>query len=149
MTSLIQQEFDDIVLHPLPGWFVSQAGNVADRCHWIGVIAGAPATPYAGHHYRVDIAFPQTYPADPPDIAFAGDISHPKVNVDGQICLGVWMGPWPPAIPIRALLEGISGLLNDPREFTWPAHDCFPEADVVDSVVEDTDARYWAMGDEI
>jgi ubiquitin-protein ligase len=149
MTAFIQQEFDDIVLRPLPGWFVSQAADVEDRCHWIGDITGLPGTPYADQHYRVDITFPRTYPADPPDIAFAGGINHPKVSLDGQICLGIWMDTWPPAIPIRVLLEGISGLLNDPREFTWPRHDDFVDPEVTRCVVEDAGAKYWETGDGI
>jgi hypothetical protein len=107
-----------------------------------------PGKPTLSRRYHV-FAKTLTYPANPPDIAFAGGINHPKVNVDGQICLGIWMDPWPPAIPIRAVLRGISALLNDPREFTWPAPDYFVDSGVVDSVVQEEDARYWATGDEI
>jgi ubiquitin-protein ligase len=56
--------------------------------HWTADLTGPPGTPYEDGKFKVDIAFPSTYPNAAPVLKFITKIWHPNVGEDGMICWG-------------------------------------------------------------
>eukprot|EP01105_Mastigella_eilhardi_P009441 TRINITY_DN2229_c0_g2_i2.p1 TRINITY_DN2229_c0_g2~~TRINITY_DN2229_c0_g2_i2.p1 ORF type:complete len:162 (+),score=44.08 TRINITY_DN2229_c0_g2_i2:107-592(+) len=88
--------------------------------HWQASLTGPAGTPYAGGTFRLDLAFPPSYPFAPPVVAFATRVLHPSVSRSGAVCLDVLRpGVWTPAMSVARVLLAVLCLLCD----TDPARD--------------------------
>uniref|UniRef100_A0A7S0WZE1 UBC core domain-containing protein n=1 Tax=Chlamydomonas leiostraca TaxID=1034604 RepID=A0A7S0WZE1_9CHLO len=116
----IQAQLNELLQDPPPG---VNAGPTDDQdiMSWTGMLAGPPGTPYEGGVFMLDIAFPPTYPYDPPSVRFTTPIYHPNVNEKGDICLSIlfqncsWDTGWSPALTISSVLLSLLILLQEPN----------------------------------
>ncbi|KDN44736.1 ubiquitin-conjugating enzyme 9 [Tilletiaria anomala UBC 951] len=84
---------------------------------WDVGIPGKEGTPWAGGVYKLQMTFPNEYPAKPPKCKFVPPLFHPNVFPSGTICLSILDEDkgWKPAITIKQLLLGIQALLTEPN----------------------------------
>ena len=98
--------------------------NSPDILHWKATIIGPSQTALEGGIFKLDVKFPDNYPAKPPLIKFITKVYHPNINDKGEICLDLLKSQWSPAIRLEKLLLCICTLLQDPN----PADPLVPEA---------------------
>lgn len=82
---------------------------------WIGTIAGPIDTAYAGHKYRLQLEFPNSYPYSAPVVKFLTPCYHPNVDVGGTICLDILKDKWSALYDVRTILLSIQSLLGEPN----------------------------------
>ena len=87
-------------------------------------LAGPEDTPWEGGIFSLRITFTERYPDKPPKVRFLGEMFHPNVYADGNLCLDLLQDQWSPCHNICTLLTSIQSLLTDPN-CTSPAN---PEA---------------------
>ena len=83
---------------------------------WVVVLPGPMGTPYAGGEFIVDVAFPFTYPIEPPLVKFRTPLLHPNVSLSGKVCLNILKaGEWSPLLSLGTVLISVQALLSDPN----------------------------------
>lgn len=87
-------------------------------------LAGPEESPWEGGIFSLRITFTERYPDKPPKVRFLGEMYHPNVYADGNLCLDLLQDQWSPCHNICTLLTSIQSLLTDPN-CTSPAN---PEA---------------------
>lgn len=86
-----------------------------DLFKWVGIIIGPQGTAWEGGVWKLDMAFPQEYPAKPPTVRFQSEVFHPNVYPQGTICLDILRtAGWSPSYDVSAILVAIQALLTDP-----------------------------------
>lgn len=82
-------------------------------------IIGEDNTPYEGGIFKLDIAVPERYPFEPPQIHFLTPIYHPNIDSAGRICLDILKmppkGAWKPVHNISIVLKSIQILMAFPN----------------------------------
>uniref|UniRef100_A0A0K8TN60 Ubiquitin-conjugating enzyme E2 C n=1 Tax=Tabanus bromius TaxID=304241 RepID=A0A0K8TN60_TABBR len=82
---------------------------------WIGTITGPHSTVYAGHKYRLQLEFPNSYPYSAPNVKFLTPCFHPNVDLSGTICLDILKDKWSALYDVRTILLSIQSLLAEPN----------------------------------
>ncbi|KAJ3304572.1 hypothetical protein HDV03_002525 [Kappamyces sp. JEL0829] len=82
---------------------------------WKAVVAGDPASPFAGGRFQVRISLGQEYPMKAPTVIFTTKVLHPNVSwKDGSICLDLLGDAWSPSWTLSSMMTAIKMLLVDP-----------------------------------
>ena len=91
-------------------------GNISVRRlgerHWKALLLGPCGTPYEGGIFQVDVRFERSYPFTPPVLHFDTSIWHCNISRCGTICMDILKDRWSPALPVRAVLLGLSSMLD-------------------------------------
>lgn len=82
---------------------------------WIGTICGPGDTVYAGHRYKLQLEFPNSYPYAAPLVKFLTPCFHPNVDLTGAICLDILKDKWSALYDVRTILLSIQSLLGEPN----------------------------------
>ena len=85
---------------------------------WMCKIPGKENTDWEGGKFRLDVHFPEEYPAKPPKCQFNPPLFHPNVYPSGTVCLSILNEEeaWRPAITLTQILLGIQELLDNPNK---------------------------------
>ncbi|AFN83935.1 ubiquitin conjugating enzyme E2 [Encephalitozoon romaleae SJ-2008] len=86
-----------------------------DLMTWVAVIFGPESTPFEGGTFSLVLAFPETYPQDPPNVRFVSEMFHPNIYPNGELCLDILNNRWSPSYDVMGVLISIQSLLNDPN----------------------------------
>ena len=82
----------------------------------IGVLEGAPDTPYENGYFLFKILFPKDFPFKPIKFCFITPIFHPNISENGLVCVDIFDDQWSPAICIfYKLIISVQSLLDDPN----------------------------------
>lgn len=82
---------------------------------WIGTINGPVDTVYAGHKYKLQLEFPNSYPYCAPVVKFVTPCFHPNIDLSGAICLDILKDKWSALYDVRTILLSIQSLLGEPN----------------------------------
>lgn len=82
---------------------------------WIGTISGPFETAYAGHKYKLQLEFPNSYPYSAPVVKFLTPCFHPNIDLSGAICLDILKDKWSALYDVRTILLSIQSLLGEPN----------------------------------
>ncbi|XP_050101610.1 SUMO-conjugating enzyme UBC9-A-like [Anopheles aquasalis] len=96
---------------------MKNADGTSNLQKWECGIPGKKGTPWEGGLYRLEMTFPNDYPARPPRCQFMDNLFHPNVYPSGTVCLSLLNmdADWRPSLTIRDILLGIQDLLNNPN----------------------------------
>ncbi|WEL39703.1 ubiquitin-conjugating enzyme E2 [Encephalitozoon hellem] len=86
-----------------------------DLMTWVAVIFGPESTLFEGGTFSLVLAFPETYPQDPPNVRFVSEMFHPNIYPNGELCLDILNNRWSPSYDVMGVLISIQSLLNDPN----------------------------------
>jgi peroxin-4 len=133
LQALTKEPAEDITLYPK---------SDDDLLHWVGFITGAPATPFEGGTFELDIRVPENYPLQPPTVRFQTHIFHPNIHFKvcccgggggdggeeeggghvltawiktGEICLDVLKTAWSAVYTLQSICRSIIALLAHPE----------------------------------
>ena len=82
----------------------------------IGVLEGAPDTPYENGYFLFKILFPKDFPFEPIKFCFITPIFHPNISENGLVCVDIFDDQWTPAICIfYKFIISVQSLLDDPN----------------------------------
>ena len=82
----------------------------------IGVLEGAPDTPYENGYFLFKILFHNDFPIKPNKFCFITPIFHPNISESGFVCVDIFDKEWTPALDsIFILINSIQLLLDDPN----------------------------------
>eukprot|EP01138_Halocafeteria_seosinensis_P003002 gb/GECG01003066.1/.p1 GENE.gb/GECG01003066.1/~~gb/GECG01003066.1/.p1 ORF type:complete len:216 (+),score=31.00 gb/GECG01003066.1/:1-648(+) len=94
----------------------SKPDGSVDLMTWDCKIPGKPNTPWEGASYNLVMIFDEEFPAKPPKCVFKPVLFHPNVYPSGTVCLSILSeAGWSPSLNVRAILEGIQELLDNPN----------------------------------
>ena len=83
---------------------------------WKVTLCGQEETRFAGQEFCVEIAFPESYPFNPPALRFLTPIDHISVANDGRVCMDLLDNAWSPALTAELTLIAALSVLNDSDE---------------------------------
>lgn len=96
-----------------------------DILHLKCLIHGANATPFEGGVFVLDVRLPKGYPLAAPGLRFDTRVWHPNVcPKTGDICDGLFLHEWSPAMTIEKYILTVESILSDPKpgtDFGWHA----------------------------
>lgn len=88
----------------------------SDPRQWQATVEGPPNTPYAQGTFNISLQFPESYPREPPHVAFSTLIFHPNVSLRGEVRLAeLEQTQWSPAFTVRTILLSLQAILSDPN----------------------------------
>lgn len=121
-------EYKSLLTHPPDG---ITAGPVTedDMFTWEAIIAGPSETPYEGGIFPATLTFPKDYPLNPPKMKFLGEIWHPNVYANGEVCISILHAPgddpnhyeqaserWSPIQSVEKILISVMSMLAEPND---------------------------------
>ncbi|KAF7507605.1 Ubiquitin-conjugating enzyme E2 G2 [Endocarpon pusillum] len=96
---------------------------------WEAFIDGPKDTPFEGGVFPAILDFPKDYPLSPPKMKFLGDIFHPNVYPNGEVCISILHPPgddpnhyesaserWSPIQSIEKILISVMSMLAEPND---------------------------------
>lgn len=88
-----------------------------DLFTWTAGVPGEAGTPWEGGVYKLNLYFPEDFPAKPPKCQFDPPLFHPNVYPSGTICLSILNAEkgWEPSHSVLQVLKGVQLLLNTPN----------------------------------
>mmetsp|Transcript_2543 Transcript_2543/g.6717 ORF Transcript_2543/g.6717 Transcript_2543/m.6717 type:complete len:393 (+) Transcript_2543:1178-2356(+) len=89
-----------------------------DLNYWRVVIQGPTDTPYSGGLFLLWVAFPPDYPAAPPLVRFAQDLTriiHVNINPDGKVCHPILDRSYSMQTRLQEILTMVYALLFNPE----------------------------------
>ncbi len=116
----IQKELKNFISNPPTGCSVNVSKNLKV---WIISITGLKGSVYEGGCFRLRVAFPSNYPAQPPSVYFLQNPPPPKhehVYTNGDICLSLLGKDWKPNLTISGLTISIVSMLSSAAEKRCP-----------------------------
>lgn len=84
----------------------------ADLRVWKVVMEGGGN--YVGGVFELYIAFPDTYPMNPPQVRFLTKIRHANVSPQGRVCHSLLAQNWTASTSVREIIDAVYGLLLTP-----------------------------------
>eukprot|EP00752_Nemacystus_decipiens_P003098 g2869.t1 len=101
------------------GWWTRLSANPdgsANFMKWECGLPGPKDTCWEGGEYRINMMFPEDYPAKPPRCKFVPPLLHPNVYPSGTVSLPILDEDreWRPSITIKQMLHAIFELLDNP-----------------------------------
>ncbi|KAK4058524.1 SUMO conjugating enzyme Hus5 [Microbotryomycetes sp. JL221] len=84
---------------------------------WDVGIPGKEDSSWAGGLYKLQMIFPEDYPAKPPKCKFTPPLFHPNIYPSGTVCLSILNEEksWKPSLTVKQILLGIQDLLTNPN----------------------------------
>lgn len=113
----VTKEFAELSQTPPEGFSVSLPPDESIYT-WHVTLTAPESTPYHPGKFGIVLTLSTDYPFKPPVVKFVTRIYHPNVTNDGQgnICLGLLKPEaWKPSTQLRAVLEGLRNLLEEPQ----------------------------------
>ena len=113
-TLRLMSDYKSITREPPPG---ASARPVSEDnlFVWVATVFGPTETPWEGGIFQLKLTFPETYPDKPPRVRFTGEVFHPNVFADGNLCLDIIQDKWSPVYSVASILTSIQSLLTDPN----------------------------------
>ena len=71
------------------------------------VIFGPDNTEWESGVFRLEMIFPENYPAKPPEVRFLTSMFHPNIYTNGKICLDILDKQWTRAYTSLSILTSI------------------------------------------
>jgi len=105
MKKLISEPHPSLVIYPCD----------TDIGFWRVILEGPSGTPYENGVWLVYVLFPDTYPAESPEVRFVTPIRHCNVNQYGKVCHSVFTRNWTSDTSIHQVLSCVYGLLLTPE----------------------------------
>lgn len=127
----LTKERDLLARESLQDQGIYHSWDPVDNHKAVALIVGPRETPYAGGFYFFEFLFPNSYPLNPPRVAFCtGDGRvrfNPNLYTNGKVCLsilGTWDGPsWTSSCTFRTTLLSIQSLLCKKPLQNEPGHE--------------------------
>ncbi|CAE7892098.1 ubc-9 [Symbiodinium sp. KB8] len=96
---------------------VKKPDGSMDLFTWTAGVPGEAGTPWEGGVYKLNMYFPEDFPAKPPKCQFDPPLFHPNVYPSGTICLSILNAEkgWEPSHSVLQVLKGVQLLLNTPN----------------------------------
>ncbi|RMZ81529.1 hypothetical protein DV737_g2447, partial [Chaetothyriales sp. CBS 132003] len=122
------QEYKALLTSPPDG---ITAGPVTedDLLFWEALIQGPEGTPFEGGIFPAELRFPKDYPLNPPKMKFLGEIWHPNVYANGEVCISILHPPgddpnhyesaserWSPIQSVEKILISVMSMLAEPND---------------------------------
>lgn len=122
------QEYKQLLTSPPDG---ITAGPVSedDLFVWEALIQGPEGTPFEGGIFPAKLTFPKDYPLNPPKMRFLGEIWHPNVYANGEVCISILHPPgndpngyenaserWSPIQSVEKILISVMSMLAEPND---------------------------------
>ncbi|RMZ88036.1 hypothetical protein DV736_g4731, partial [Chaetothyriales sp. CBS 134916] len=122
------QEYKALLTSPPDG---ITAGPVTedDLFFWEALIQGPEGTPFEGGIFPAELRFPKDYPLNPPKMKFLGEIWHPNVYANGEVCISILHPPgddpnhyesaserWSPIQSVEKILISVMSMLAEPND---------------------------------
>ncbi|RMD43657.1 hypothetical protein DV735_g1478, partial [Chaetothyriales sp. CBS 134920] len=122
------QEYKSLLTSPPDG---ITAGPVSedDLLVWEALIQGPEGTPFEGGVFPAELRFPKDYPLNPPKMKFIGEIWHPNVYANGEVCISILHPPgddpnhyesaserWSPIQSVEKILISVMSMLAEPND---------------------------------
>ncbi|RMZ79676.1 hypothetical protein DV738_g3270, partial [Chaetothyriales sp. CBS 135597] len=122
------QEYKALLTAPPDG---ITAGPVSedDLLFWEALIQGPEGTPFEGGVFPAELRFPKDYPLNPPKMKFIGEIWHPNVYANGEVCISILHPPgddpnhyesaserWSPIQSVEKILISVMSMLAEPND---------------------------------
>eukprot|EP00771_Trimastix_marina_P001363 gnl/Trimastix_PCT/2431.p1 GENE.gnl/Trimastix_PCT/2431~~gnl/Trimastix_PCT/2431.p1 ORF type:complete len:1038 (+),score=346.24 gnl/Trimastix_PCT/2431:1394-4507(+) len=82
---------------------------------WKLLLTAPPDTPYADGVFLLYARFPDSYPAEAPEVRFVTPVHHCNINQDGRICHSVFTRNWTQDTTVHFVLSCVFGLFITPE----------------------------------
>jgi hypothetical protein len=96
--------------------------------------------------FKLELFIPEGYPICPPRVHFLDKIDHPRVDKDGQICLGILQDDWSPAFRLCGVLVSIRALLLSKKSDENPSVTDSPNVSSAQALPQREGAGYGIIG---
>ncbi|ETI24526.1 hypothetical protein G647_03895 [Cladophialophora carrionii CBS 160.54] len=122
------QEYKSLLTNP-PDGITAGPVNEDDLFVWEALIQGPEGTPFEGGIFPAELKFPKDYPLNPPKMKFLGEIWHPNVYTNGEVCISILHPPgddpnhyesaserWSPIQSVEKILISVMSMLAEPND---------------------------------
>ena len=122
------QEYKNLLSAP-PDGITAGPLNEDDLFTWEALIQGPEETPFSGGIFPASLTFPRDYPLNPPKMRFLGEIWHPNVYPNGEVCISILHPPgddpnhyekaserWSPIQSVEKILISVMSMLAEPND---------------------------------
>lgn len=122
------QEYKALLTAP-PDGITAGPVNEDDLFVWEALIQGPEGTPFEGGIFPAELKFPKDYPLNPPKMKFLGEIWHPNVYPNGEVCISILHPPgddpnhyeqaserWSPIQSVEKILISVMSMLAEPND---------------------------------
>ncbi|KAK5038368.1 ubiquitin conjugating enzyme Ubc7/UbcP3 [Exophiala sideris] len=122
------QEYKSLLTNP-PDGITAGPVNEDDLFIWEALIQGPEGTPFEGGIFPAELKFPKDYPLNPPKMKFFGEIWHPNVYTNGEVCISILHPPgddpnhyesaserWSPIQSVEKILISVMSMLAEPND---------------------------------
>eukprot|EP00823_Brevimastigomonas_motovehiculus_P003823 TRINITY_DN2396_c0_g1_i1.p1 TRINITY_DN2396_c0_g1~~TRINITY_DN2396_c0_g1_i1.p1 ORF type:complete len:154 (+),score=24.47 TRINITY_DN2396_c0_g1_i1:106-567(+) len=113
----MQKEAKDIKKESPTGYSAAPISD-KDLFKWNASIQGPKDSPYAGGVFKLEIAYPTTFPFKSPKVKFTTKIYHPNINDKGETNLDILKSEWSPSITVSKMLSSLVTMLKTPNTDT-------------------------------
>ncbi|EZF34413.1 hypothetical protein H109_03170 [Trichophyton interdigitale MR816] len=100
-----------------------------DMFLWEALIQGPEGTPFEGGVFAAELKFPKDYPLSPPSMRFLGNMWHPNIFENGNVCISILHPPgddpnhyehaserWSPIQSVEKILISVMSMLAEPND---------------------------------
>ncbi|EZF84370.1 hypothetical protein H110_04437 [Trichophyton rubrum MR1448] len=100
-----------------------------DMFLWEALIQGPEGTPFEGGVFAAELKFPKDYPLSPPSMRFLGNMWHPNIFENGNVCISILHPPgddpnhyehaserWSPIQSVEKILISVMSMLTEPND---------------------------------
>ena len=122
------QEYKNLLSSP-PDGITAGPLSEDDLFTWEALICGPEETPFAGGIFPASLTFPRDYPLNPPKMRFLGEIWHPNIYANGEVCISILHPPgddpnhyekaserWSPIQSVEKILISVMSMLAEPND---------------------------------